>query len=80
MNQKTLKQNIFNRIMVNGNKRTSEKVLFKTLKSIQKNHSKKNFEAIFKTSLVNLKVANFRNAEFGFFGVLKNILVQTPFF
>ncbi len=53
MNQKTLKQNIFNRIMVNGNKRTSEKVLFKTLKSIQKNHSKKKFEAIFKTSLVN---------------------------
>ena len=37
--QKTLKQNISNRIMVNGNKRTSEKVLFKTLNSIQKSQA-----------------------------------------
>ena len=51
--QKTLKQNISNRIMVNGNKRTSEKVLFKTLKSIQKSQAKKNFETILKTSLIN---------------------------
>jgi len=50
---KTLKQSITNLIMINGNKRTSEKVFFKTLKSIQKNQLKKNFEAILKTSLVN---------------------------
>jgi len=50
---KTLKQSIANLIMINGNKRTSEKVFFKTLKSIQKNQLKKNFEAILKTSLVN---------------------------
>ena len=51
--RKTLKQNISNRIMVNGNKRTSEKTLFKTLKLIQKSESKKNFETILKTSLIN---------------------------
>ena len=50
---KTLKQSIANLIMINGNKRTSEKVFFKTLKSIQENQLKKNFEAILKTSLVN---------------------------
>lgn len=39
--------------MVNGNKRTSEKVFFKSLKLIQKTQLKKNFEAVLKMSLVN---------------------------
>ena len=46
--RKNLKQNIFNRIMVNGNKRISEKIFFKTLKTIQKTESKKDFESILK--------------------------------
>ena len=48
-----LKQNISNHLMMNGNKRTSEKVLLKTLKSLQKSQSKKNFESLVKTSLIN---------------------------
>ena len=51
--RKNLKQNIFNRIMVNGNKRISEKIFFKTLKTIQKTESKKDFESILKFSLIN---------------------------
>jgi ribosomal protein S7 len=53
MKRKTLKQSVFKRIMVNGNKRTSEKVFLKTLKLIQKTEPLKSFEAIFKTALVN---------------------------
>ena len=53
MKKKTLKQNIFNRIMVNGNKRTSEKVFFKALKLIQKTAPQKSFEAILKTAVIN---------------------------
>ena len=51
--KKSLKQNIFNRIMVNGNKRISEKIFVKTLKTIQKTESKKDFESILKFSLIN---------------------------
>ena len=36
-----LKLNIFNKIMLNGNKQTSEKLFFKSLKHIQKIHYKK---------------------------------------
>ena len=39
--------------MVNGNKRISEKIFFKTLKTIQKTESKKDFESILKFSLIN---------------------------
>jgi len=53
MKRETLIQNIFNHIMVNGSKATSEKLFFKTLKSIQKDLLKKNFEEILKVSLIN---------------------------
>jgi len=53
MKRNTLKQNIFNHIMVNGSKETSEKTFFKSLKSIQKDLLKKNFEEILKVSLIN---------------------------
>jgi small subunit ribosomal protein S7 len=39
--------------MVNGSKETSEKIFFKTLKSVQKDLRKKNFEEILKVSLIN---------------------------
>lgn len=48
-----LKINIFNRIMFNGNKQTSEKLFLKSLKQIQKINSKKKFEDIIKLGLIN---------------------------
>jgi len=39
--------------MVNGNKRTSEKVFLKTLKLIQKTEPLRSYEAILKTALIN---------------------------
>ncbi len=53
MGSKTLKHNLFNHIMINGNKNTSEKILLKSLKTIQKTQSKKNFEKIVHLSLIN---------------------------
>ena len=53
MNKRILKHNLFNHIMVNGNKTTSEKILLKSLKLIQKNQLKKNFEKIVLLSLIN---------------------------
>tara|TARA_B110000908_G_C10191890_1_gene420890 strand:- start:77 stop:514 length:438 start_codon:yes stop_codon:yes gene_type:complete len=50
---KILKQAVLNNIMTNGNKQTSEKIFVKTVKVIQKNKRKKNFETILKTSLIN---------------------------
>ena len=43
---KILKQAVLNNIMTNGNKQTSEKIFVKTVKVIQKNKRKKNFETI----------------------------------
>lgn len=48
-----IKVNIFNQIMVNGNKQTSEKLFLKSLKSIQKLHNKKKFEELVKIGLIN---------------------------
>lgn len=48
-----LKLNIFNKIMLNGNKQTSEKLFFKSLKHIQKIHYKKKFEDVIKFGLIN---------------------------
>jgi len=48
-----LKLNIFNQIMVKGNKQTSEKLFLKCLKNIQKLHNKKNFEELIKIGLIN---------------------------
>lgn len=48
-----LKLNIFNKIMLNGNKQTSEKLFLKTLKQIQKIHYKKKFEDVIKFGLIN---------------------------
>ena len=53
MNKKTLKHNLFNHIMVNGNKSVSERILLKSLKLIQKTQLKKNFEKIIHLSLIN---------------------------
>lgn len=53
MKRDTLKQNIFNRIMINGNKETSEKLFFKSLKSLQKDLRRKNFEEILRVSVIN---------------------------
>lgn len=48
-----LKKNIINRIMIKGNKPTSEKVLVKVIKLLQKIDKNKNFESILKTSIIN---------------------------
>ena len=74
-----LKINIFNRIMFNGNKQTSEKLFLKSLKQIQKINSKKKFEDIIKLGLINsspvvylkiIKRKRKRTVEFPF--LLKN--------
>ena len=48
-----LKSQIFSQIMINGSKRTSEKIFLKSLKQVQKVHYKKNFEDIIKFGVVN---------------------------
>ena len=48
-----LKSNIFKKIMLNGNKQTSEKIFLKSLKIIQKIHYNKKFEDIVKFGLIN---------------------------
>ena len=53
MKIKILKHNLFNRIMVSGNKKTSEKILLKSLKLMQKTQLKKSFEKIIRLSLIN---------------------------
>lgn len=53
MKIKRLKENIFNRIMLNGKKQTSEKLFLRSLKKIQKNYTKKNFEDLVKIGLIN---------------------------
>ena len=53
MYKNSLKDKMYNRIMLNGNKRTSEKLLFKTIKLTQKISLKKRGEDIVKTSLIN---------------------------
>jgi ribosomal protein S7 len=53
MIKKMLKKNIINRIMIKGNKPTSEKVLTQTVKLLQKIEKNKNFESILKTSIIN---------------------------
>ena len=53
MYKNSLRDKMYNRIMLNGNKRTSEKLLFKTIKLTQKISLKKRGEDIVKTSLIN---------------------------
>lgn len=53
ISKKNYKNRILNHITINGNKRTSEKLLLKTLKLMQATHQKKDFEAILRTSLIN---------------------------
>ena len=48
-----LKTNILNQIMLNGNKHTSEKLVFKSLKKIQKIHNRKKFDVLVKLGLIN---------------------------
>ena len=53
MKTKEIKQNIYNLIMKNGKKQTSEKLFLKSLKLIQKISKTKNTTHIIKTSIVN---------------------------
>lgn len=48
-----LKEKILNQIMLNGNKYTTENLLFKSLKRIQKNYNKKNSKELIKIGIVN---------------------------
>ena len=48
-----LKTKIFNHIMFNGSKQTSEKLFLKSLKQIQKINSKKKIEDIIKLGVIN---------------------------
>lgn len=51
---KTNIKNIFlNLLMFNGNKKTSEKLLIKSLKILQKNFNQKNFNDLIKIGLIN---------------------------
>ena len=53
MKTKEIKQNIYNLIMKNGKKQTSEKLFLKSLKLIKKISKTKNTTHIIKTSIVN---------------------------
>lgn len=48
-----IKNNIFNQTTLNGNKFKSEKLIYKSLKKIQKVNKKKDFKKLIKCSLVN---------------------------
>lgn len=64
MSKKLLKYNLFNRIMINGNKTTSEKILLKSLKLIQKTQLSKSFEKIVLLSLINNSpIVNIKNIK-----------------
>lgn len=53
LKKKSLKLTILNLLMLNGNKNTSEKLLIKSFKLLQKN-TKKDFKLILKSSIKNL--------------------------
>ena len=53
MKYKEIKQNIYNLIMKNGKKQTSEKLFLKSLKVFQKKLKIKNSNHIIKTSIIN---------------------------
>lgn len=76
-----LKKKIFNQIMSYGNKHTSEKILFKSIKKIQKLNNKKNFKSILNIAIINsspivylksIKRKRKRNIEFPFLLNLNN--------
>lgn len=52
-NKKSIKKVFLNLLMLNGNKKTSEKIVIKSLKKLQKIHNKKNFNDILKMGLIN---------------------------
>lgn len=77
------KKTIFNKIMKNGNKQTAEKLLFKSIKKIQKLNKKKNYKDVLKLSIVNSSPVVYlkkiqrkkkRSIEFPFLLSLKNRL------
>ena len=53
LNKKMLKQSILNSIMVNGSKRTSEKIFLKSMKLVQIVEPQKSFETILKLAVLN---------------------------
>ena len=78
-----LKNIIFNQTTFNGNKFKSEKLIYKSLKKIQKNKKTKNFKQLFKTAIINsspifyiktVKRKRKKNTEFPFI-LSKNIRV-----
>ena len=48
-----IKNEIFNRTTINGNKFKSEKLILKSLKKTQKKNHKKNFKDLFKIAVIN---------------------------
>ena len=48
-----IKNITFNKATLNGNKFKSEKLIYKSVKKIQKNNNKKNFRDLLKISIVN---------------------------
>lgn len=48
-----IKNITFNKATLNGNKFKSEKLIYKSVKKIQKNNNKKNFKDLLKISIVN---------------------------
>jgi len=81
---KMIKNIIFNQVTLNGNKCKSEKLVYKSIKKIQKVNNKKNFKDVFKFSVINnspvfylktIKRKRRQNLEFPFM-LLKNLRIS----
>lgn len=53
MKSNNIKNILINLSMINGNKKTSEKLLFKSFKKLQKNFYKKNLKHLIKSGVIN---------------------------
>ena len=53
MKNNSIKNSFLNLIMFNGNKKTSEKLVIKSLKKLQKKFNQKNFNDLIKIGLIN---------------------------
>lgn len=79
-----IKNTVFNQVALNGNKFKSEKLVYKSIKKIQKTNKKKSFKDLFKTSIINsspvfylknIKRKRKKNVEFPFM-LSKNLRVS----
>ena len=82
-----IKNNVVNQTTLNGNKFKSEKLIYKSIKKIQKVNKKKDFKNLLKTSIVNtspifylknIKRKRKKNTEFPFM-LLKSLRVSYSF-